>query len=156
MWWIVLALSALISLLTAGYPMMVIQPFKHQEPGALSLALTVRQWAPLLSLVAAIVAILALLRLWAGRRWPAKSGAVFLTILAACGAAFSRVNIFEKMFAPIDQVNYWRAAEARLDADDMVMAVQFNKEARAYPIRMMAYHHVVNDWVGGVPLVGTY
>ncbi len=156
MWWLILFSSAIVSLLAAGYPMFVIQPFKHQDASALSLALQVRQWAPLLSLLAAFVAVLALLRVWSGLRWPAKSGAVLLALLAAGGAAFSRVNIFERMFAPIDQVGYWNASEAKLDADDMVMAVRFQNEARAYPIRMMAYHHVVNDWVGGVPLVGTY
>jgi hypothetical protein len=28
--------------------------------------------------------------------------------------------------------------------------------ARAYPIRSISYHHVVNDTVGGVPIVATY
>lgn len=156
MWWLILFSSAIVSLLAAGYPMFVIQPFKHQDADALSLALQVRQWAPLLSLIAALVALLALLRIWGAQRWPAKSGALLLALLAACGAAFSRVNIFERMFAPIGQVAYWSATEAKLDSDDMVMAVRFQNEARAYPVRMMAYHHLVNDWVGGVPLVGTY
>jgi len=26
----------------------------------------------------------------------------------------------------------------------------------AYPVRLMAYHHVVPDVVGGVPIVATY
>ena len=29
-------------------------------------------------------------------------------------------------------------------------------EAAAYPIRQMAYHHLVHDTVGGVPVVVTY
>jgi hypothetical protein len=28
--------------------------------------------------------------------------------------------------------------------------------ARAYPIRTMGYHHIVNDVVGGTALVATY
>ena len=39
---------------------------------------------------------------------------------------------------------------------DMVLAVENQGEAVAYPIRLMAYHHVVQDTVGGVPLVATY
>ncbi len=38
----------------------------------------------------------------------------------------------------------------------MVLAVQINSESRAYPIREMAYHHVVNDTVGRQPIVSTY
>jgi hypothetical protein len=29
-------------------------------------------------------------------------------------------------------------------------------EARAYPVRALAYHHVVNDIVAGEPIVATY
>ena len=45
---------------------------------------------------------------------------------------------------------------APLPADDVVMAVRVGPEARGYPVRIMAYHHVLNDDLGGVPLVITY
>ena len=35
-------------------------------------------------------------------------------------------------------------------------AIAVNGTARAYPVRALAYHHIVNDTLGGVPLVGTY
>jgi Protein of unknown function (DUF3179) len=31
-----------------------------------------------------------------------------------------------------------------------------NGASRAYPIRQMGYHHVVNDTLGGVPIIATY
>ena len=31
-----------------------------------------------------------------------------------------------------------------------------NKSARAYPIRSLSYHHVLNDMLDGVPIVATY
>jgi hypothetical protein len=37
-----------------------------------------------------------------------------------------------------------------------VLAVENHGEAVAYPIRLMAYHHVVHDRVGGTPIVATY
>ncbi len=40
--------------------------------------------------------------------------------------------------------------------DDIVLGVEWNGEARAYPINQMAYHHVANDTVGGEPLLVTY
>ena len=39
---------------------------------------------------------------------------------------------------------------------DRVLAVTMNGEAVAYPIRLMGYHHVVEDTVGGTPIVATY
>ena len=35
-------------------------------------------------------------------------------------------------------------------------AIEVNGTARAYPIRGMSYHHIVNDTVAGVPIVATY
>ena len=40
--------------------------------------------------------------------------------------------------------------------DDKVLAVTLGQEARAYPIRTMGYHHIVNDTVNGVPIAVTY
>ena len=39
------------------------------------------------------------------------------------------------------------------DTDEPVIAIQVNDVARASPIRGNSYHHIVNDVVGGVPIV---
>ena len=49
-----------------------------------------------------------------------------------------------------------KAEDAKLDTGEMVLTVSFNGDARAYPVREMAYHHIVNDVVGGVPIAATY
>jgi hypothetical protein len=38
----------------------------------------------------------------------------------------------------------------------MILAVQYGTDARAYPIREMAYHHILNDVMQGVPIAVTY
>jgi hypothetical protein len=38
----------------------------------------------------------------------------------------------------------------------MVIAVTNNGESVAYPVRLMAYHHLTQDVVGGTPIVATY
>jgi hypothetical protein len=48
------------------------------------------------------------------------------------------------------------AADVKLDKDEKVIAIAVNGAARAYPIRSISYHHIVNDVVGGVPIVATY
>jgi hypothetical protein len=40
--------------------------------------------------------------------------------------------------------------------DDKVIGVVFGGEARAYPLRVLVWHEVVNDSVGNVPIVVTY
>ena len=61
------------------------------------------------------------------------------------------------MFRPLPNPSYARVSETDfVDNSDYVMAVELNGDAAAYPIRQMAYHHVVHDTVGGVPIAVTY
>ena len=68
----------------------------------------------------------------------------------------SRVDYFEWMFHPVPVPGFEVGDQSKLDSSEMVMSVRFGSDARAYPIRAMAYHHVVNDVVGGVPVAVTY
>jgi len=43
-----------------------------------------------------------------------------------------------------------------LPADEPVVALEVNGDARAYPVRIMIWHEIVNDTVGGVPVSVTY
>ena len=60
------------------------------------------------------------------------------------------------MFHPVDQLVFVAQDKAKLDAAEMVIAVNLNGTARAYPIRSMSYHHIVNDVVAGRPITATY
>jgi hypothetical protein len=44
----------------------------------------------------------------------------------------------------------------RLPLDEAVVALEINGDARAYPVRAMVWHEIVNDTVGGVPVSVTY
>ncbi|MCY9785250.1 DUF3179 domain-containing protein [Nocardiopsis sp. EMB25] len=43
-----------------------------------------------------------------------------------------------------------------LEATDPVMAVSAGGEERAYPVRILIWHEIVNDTIGGVPVAVTY
>lgn len=50
-----------------------------------------------------------------------------------------------------------RPSEAEfLKPDDGVIGVQAGGEARGYPIKILNWHEVVNDTIGGVPIVVTF
>ena len=60
-------------------------------------------------------------------------------------------------FVPLDDPVFLAAAEAEYFGDDeLVLGVEWAGEVRAYPVRMLRYHHVINDSVGGSPLLVTY
>jgi hypothetical protein len=136
--------------------MYVIRPFRAQGAGELAAALAVRRWAPLVTGISLAGTLLACWLLWRqSRRWIRVASAVAVTLTAAC-AVLANVNVFEIMFHRVDAPETMAASEAKLDTDDMVLSVRVADETRAYPIRMIAYHHIVNDVVGREPIVSTY
>jgi Protein of unknown function (DUF3179) len=137
-------------------PAWILQPFKYQSPRALSLALSVRQLAPWGTLLAAAAALTLAIRLWRRVSVWKKGWLVAGLCLAGAAAVMARVDYFEWMFHPVNAPGFQSAQQTHLDAGEMVLAVRFGQDARAYPIREMAYHHVVNDVVNGVPIAVTY
>ncbi len=60
-------------------------------------------------------------------------------------------------FVPLDNPEVIEATAATyLSPDDRVLGLTVNGESRAYPIRMLTYHHVANDEIGGVPVLVTF
>ena len=57
----------------------------------------------------------------------------------------------------IDQPLFQPVAETEdLAANDPVISVEIAGDARAYPLRVMIWHEIVNDTVGGLPVTVTY
>ena len=64
---------------------------------------------------------------------------------------FSRQNAFEWKFNPLAHPQYAGASEVKfVEPQDVVLAVSLKGDAAAYPVRQLAYHHLVQDVVGGV------
>lgn len=137
-------------------PAFIIRPFRHQGPGALLLAMTLRERAPLGTLIAALACLVLALALWrTASRWR-KSILVLTLLVVGFSTVMARLNYFEWMFHPIDGPQFLAQADSKLDTKEMIMAVRMGSDARAYPISQMAYHHVLNDVAGGVPIAVTY
>jgi len=118
--------------------------------------MAIRQRAPIVSLVCAIACLLFLALLWqTSGKW--RKGALSaVMVLVTVAAVMSRLNYFEWMFHPVDGPKFEAESSSKLDAKEMILAVRYGDDARAYPISQMAYHHILNDVVGGVPIAVTY
>lgn len=145
---------ALLGLSLFLVPAWTIQPFRAQTPGPLAFALILRRVAPATTLVLAGISAAALL-VSRPRRWVAAAGGLCF-IVTSLAAVMVRVNYFEWMFHPNPAPQFVAVRDANVDEDDMVMVARVGTETRAYPVRIMAYHHLLNDTVGGVPVVPTY
>jgi hypothetical protein len=139
------------------YPVYVIRPFRAQQPRELMVALAVLRYRPFVMALCGLSSAAALLLYWRQEtRWLRRAGSAACVIAVAAMALLSRINIYERMFHPFERPSFSSADEAKLDGDEKVIAISVGAEARAYPIRIVSYHHVINDFVDGVPIVATY
>jgi type IV secretory pathway VirB2 component (pilin) len=154
--WIAFSLCAVATVSLFFIPAFIIRPFRHQAPRALLAAMALRQRAPLGTLIAALACLILAYELWrTATRWR-KTILVVTLLIVTFSAVMARLNYFEWMFHPIAGAQFVAQSASKLDAKEMILAVRLGDEARAYPISQMAYHHVLNDVVAGVPIAVTY
>jgi hypothetical protein len=151
---LVLVIAVVAIVLT---PVFLIMPFKSQTPRIMEVSYLMRRWSPWITIIASLIILTLTIKLWLGGRWWSRAILVIL-LLPVLGATWlARQNHFEWMFNPLPNPAYAKAAEASFVNDsDRVLAVTIGGESVAYPIRLMAYHHLVGDTVGGTPIVATY
>jgi uncharacterized protein DUF3179 len=156
--WMLLLIIIGIALAVVMVPALLIQPFKVQTLERLKISYALRDWSPALTLLALAFALLIGISLWnRNQRWWRKAllAVLFLPLLVATW--FARQNHFEWMFKPLPNTAFSDVSNASFVSEsDMVLAVELNGDAAAYPIRQVAYHHVVQDTIGGIPVLVTY
>lgn len=149
------ALAAIIT------PVWVMRPFRSQGPTELAVALTTLRAAPWVLAAAAALALWMVIRAWPlvpprWRGWSRRVGTILSLLLVLGAAALARINPYEQMFAPLPGPTFVAVADAPWAADDVMMTVRVADTVRGYPVRVMAYHHVLNDELAGERLVVTY
>jgi Protein of unknown function (DUF3179) len=139
------------------YPLYVIRPFRFQGAGELAAALSVLRYRPIGMAACVLAVFAAIVWYWRHeRRWLRRLVSAVGLVAVSAAAVLSRVNVYELMFHPIERASFSDATTSKLDGDENVIAVRLNVVARAYPIRAMSYHHLLNDTLDGVPIVPTY
>jgi len=118
--------------------------------------MALRQAAPWGTLLSGIICLLLAWVLWrSGRLWH-KVAISAIFILVMLSAVMAHLNYFEWMFHPVDSPQFEAQSASKLENGEMILAVRYGDDARAYPIVEMAYHHVLNDVVNGIPVAVTY
>ena len=156
--WLGLVAVVAVAIAVVLVPMVLIQPFAPQTPGQIAAAFALRRWSPVLTLLLLVGAVLLGARLWrSGPRVLPRIAVVLAGLVVAASAWMARQDYFEWMFAPLPDARFVRAAQAAFVAPgDMVLAVAERGDAVAYPVRQLAYHHLLNDAISDVPIVATY
>jgi hypothetical protein len=157
--WPLLLIAAAAAVTVVLVPTLTIHPFRPQTARGVELSYALKRAAPVVTGIALASVLASALMLWGGaRRWWRRGVIVVLVAVTGLVTWFARQNHFEWMFNALPNAEYVGVPEAReflVDAE-VVMGIDVNGTYRAYPVRQLAYHHLVNDVVGGTPLVATY
>lgn len=88
--------------------------------------------------------------------WPETDfsrSAINLTEIMSGGVGKDVIpSIDDPQFVPVSDYR----AYAGIDPMEPVIGIELNGEFRAYPLRVLIWHEIVNDVVGGVPVAVTY
>jgi hypothetical protein len=157
--WPLLLIAVAAAATVVLVPTLTIHPFRPQTTRGVELSYALKRAAPVVTAIALAMALASALLLWGGaRRWWRRGVIVVLVAVTGLVTWFARQNHFEWMFNALPKAEYVgvrEAGEFLVDAE-VVMGIDVNGTALAYPVRQLAYHHLVNDVVGGTPLVATY
>lgn len=158
--WLAAVTVFVVTLAVVGVPVVLIRPFSPQTPEGVAWAYDLRRIAPLVSLGAVLVLSALLMISWrrtAKRRWLARGTLLVMTMVTIAVAWFAHQNHFEWMFRPVRDVRFVPAGEADgVKPEELVIAAAIGRDALAFPVRRIGYHHLVNTTAGGEPIVATY
>jgi len=156
--WFLLIIIAIAAFAMIAIPVWLIQPFAAQTDRAVQISYYLRSWSPVLTVLFAIAALFLSVIIWRNsKRWFTNIPLILPLTVLGFSVWFAQQNHFLWMFNPLANSAYAKISEVDFVKDDeMVMSVEINNEVVAYPILQMAYHHVVQDVVGGKPITATY
>jgi hypothetical protein len=111
-------------------------------------------WVRLLLL--ALIAYPAFLVLKQRKIWPKIFFCLTMGLYVVVFYFFNFRFLAEKMFYQPRMKAFSAAASNKISEDKLVLGIEVNGEAKAYPIQLIGYHHQVRDTVGGKPIMVTY
>lgn len=123
---------------------------------SIELAYFLHRWRWLMRAVVMAVILATALPAWRAGGW--KRWLVPASLLVAAGIAYV-VNFqmsADRIFVQPRSVVMVPASRSRISSDRLVVGIDINGDARAYPLQFIGYHHQVRDKVGGAEVLVSY
>lgn len=158
-----MAAFSFLALAMAMLPQIALAPNKDHTSSDIARAFDIGRVAPVATMLLALMASVLAILVWRAPRRPGRGRAIltgFLLVVLVAPALFatvlSRSSFAERMFPSLDVESVATADEAGIEDDALVMGIEVGGEARAYPVKIVGYHHIIHDEVGGQAVVATY
>ena len=124
-----------------------------QRMESLDVAYFLYQWRWIFRAIFGAMILAGLLPAFRASRWPTLGS---IAALVAAVYMFNFEMAAEKMFYQPGSLRMADSTENKVNLDKLVLGIERNGQAKAYPIQYMGYHHQVRDTVGGEPVMVTY
>jgi len=142
----------------AAFRFYLVMPFRSQTSADLRLSYQLGHWAPIVMIMLMLVGCGLSFKIWrGGTRIMGKIGLITASAVLMLLAYAARSHPAEMMFSRLStvaRIPIERAGE--MVRDGLVLGVSSGTESAAYPVPIMAYHHIANDRLAGEPFVVTY
>ena len=123
---------------------------------SIDLAYALHSWRWLFRVAAGVFIALGISAAWRSGNW--QKVAVVASLLAAAGVAYSANFMLaaDAMFLQPTTVSMQPSDHNSIEPGRLVVGIELNGDARAYPVQVIGYHHQVRDTVGGTPVMVTF
>ena len=160
MWRIILFLMAAMASFLAPSLLRtyLLMPFPgSQELDSIDVAYALGPWIWPSRLLGAPLFIWAVVAIWRASVSRKGRAALILIVLISAGLLYlSQAMSAPAWFLQPESMRFARGATKEIPPEALVIGVALPGEAKAYPLDLMAYHHVLMDDLDGQPILPTY
>ena len=140
-----------ILLLYLMMPMPGSQEFRSVSP-----AYFIYNFKPFYILIGVILVIIPVLNIAIYGSIGKKVWLFFLTLVCVSTSVLSRKFSAPTLFKEPVETNFLTPDKNQLPASTIVLGIERNGIAKAYPVKLLAYHHQVKDKIGDENIIATY
>jgi hypothetical protein len=156
---IVLVILILGSIVAVLMPFYLVSPARSQTLADLELSRNLKHWNGTLTVINLLVGAILGWTIWRrpDLRRSGKGLVITSVLILALTAYGARVNFAHVMFTQLPEVVRVPVSEAtHVQQADLLLAVNIEGEAAAYPFPIVGFHHLVHDRLAGEPYVVTF
>ena len=127
-----------------------------QRVRSIDLAYSLYSWRWFVRALFGAMLLVGVLPSWRTKGWRRRLVPVTLVIAAGVVYMTNMVMAADQMFIAPERVTMASAAQNKVEKNRLVVGLEINGDARAYPVQFIGYHHQVRDSVGGQPVLVTF
>jgi hypothetical protein len=126
-----------------------------QRMNSINIAYFLYKWRWIFRVLFGVILLYGLLKAKWHPKWKWMLAVPLLLLLAIVYMANFKMAA-DAMFKQPHRITMADTLENKIDKERLVIGVNINGEAKAYPIQLLGYHHHIQDTVGGKPILVTY